>query len=136
MAGKATGWRGLSFPQKLIYSSAMVNLAVISFVWVKRQMKMADKEQREAEELAHSIAEVSAESWSANSKFRCFFAAQQYHMLNSSGPEEETSPEAQKMLEVLAQCREDLYKKMPVDSPAMRTKAPEMPASAPSLPTA
>lgn len=42
--------------------------------------------------LQATMAEVSAENWSANSRFRCFFAAQQYYLLNSSSPEEETVP--------------------------------------------
>ncbi|CAK8996755.1 unnamed protein product [Durusdinium trenchii] len=50
--------------------------------------RMADKEQKEVEELQATIAEVSADNWSANSRYRCFFAAQQYYLLNSSGPEE------------------------------------------------
>ncbi|CAK9033886.1 unnamed protein product [Durusdinium trenchii] len=120
MAGRARNWRSLSFSQKVIYTSAVVNTAVLSFVWVKRQMKMADKEQKEVEELQATIAEVSADNWSANSRYRCFFAAQQYYLLNSSGPEEETAPEAKKMLDVLAQCREELYLKIPKDTPASR----------------
>mmetsp|Transcript_55324 Transcript_55324/g.99630 ORF Transcript_55324/g.99630 Transcript_55324/m.99630 type:complete len:143 (-) Transcript_55324:13-441(-) len=119
MGSRSHGWKGLSFPQKLIYSSAMINVAVISFVWVKRQMKMADKEQKEMDEMAAMTKEFDAANWGANSRFRCFFAAQQYHMLNSAGPDEETGGEVQKMLEVLAQCREDLYRKIPKDTPAM-----------------
>mmetsp|Transcript_95988 Transcript_95988/g.117627 ORF Transcript_95988/g.117627 Transcript_95988/m.117627 type:complete len:131 (+) Transcript_95988:37-429(+) len=113
-------WKGLNVQQKAIYASAIFNFGVLSFVWVKRQMRMADKEQKEVEDLQATIAEVSADNWSANSKYRCFFAAQQYYLLNSSSPEEETSPEAQKMLDVLAQCREELYPKIPKDSPASR----------------
>eukprot|EP00931_Biecheleriopsis_adriatica_P001079 TRINITY_DN101289_c0_g1_i1.p1 TRINITY_DN101289_c0_g1~~TRINITY_DN101289_c0_g1_i1.p1 ORF type:complete len:138 (+),score=38.32 TRINITY_DN101289_c0_g1_i1:79-492(+) len=134
MSGPARtqGWKGLTFAQKLIYSSAMFNVAVIGFAWVKRQMKMADKEAKEVEELQASMAEVTAENWSANSRFRCYFAAQQYHVLNSSGPEEETSREVQKMLEILAQCREDLYRKIPKVTPAMQSlqNAPAMPVAA------
>ncbi|CAJ1348848.1 unnamed protein product [Effrenium voratum] len=120
MAGRARNWQQLTFPQKLVYTSAVLNFAVLSFVWVKRQMRMADKEQKEVEELQATMAEVSADNWSANSRFRCFFAAQQYYMLNSAGPEEETAPEAKKMLDVLAQCREDLYRKIPKETPASR----------------
>ena len=113
-------WKALNFPQKAIYASAIFNVSVLSFVWVKRQMRMADKEQKEVEELQATMAEVSADNWSANSKYRCFFAAQQYYLLNSSSPEEETVPEARKMLEVLTQCREELYPKIPKDTPASR----------------
>merc|ERR1719510_1006145 len=120
MASHTRNWQTLSFPQKLIYMSAVVNTAVLSFVWVKRQMKMADKEQKEVEELEAMIAQVSADNWNANSRYRCFFAAQQYYLLNSSGPEEETVPEAKKMLNVLTQCQEDLYQKIPKDTPASR----------------
>eukprot|EP00933_Yihiella_yeosuensis_P001650 TRINITY_DN102769_c0_g1_i1.p1 TRINITY_DN102769_c0_g1~~TRINITY_DN102769_c0_g1_i1.p1 ORF type:complete len:141 (+),score=37.56 TRINITY_DN102769_c0_g1_i1:87-509(+) len=114
------GWKGLSFPQKLIYSSAMVNLAVISFVWVKRQIKLAEKEKKEVEEMQTMANNVSAADWGATSEFRCFYAAQHYHILNSSGPEEETGKDVQKMLEVLALCREELYKKMPPETPSMK----------------
>ena len=90
MSTRVAGWKGLTLPQKLIYSSAVVNLGVLSFVWVKRQMKMADKEQKEVEELQATMAEISTETWSENSRYRCFFAAQQYYLLNANGPEEET----------------------------------------------
>mmetsp|Transcript_37596 Transcript_37596/g.70108 ORF Transcript_37596/g.70108 Transcript_37596/m.70108 type:complete len:131 (+) Transcript_37596:72-464(+) len=117
---RAQGWKGLTFPQKLIYSSSVVNLAVLSYVWVKRQMKMADKEQKEVEEMQESMAEVASEAWSSNSRYRCYFAAQQYYLINANGPEEETGPETQKLLDVLARCREELYKKIPKDTPASR----------------
>merc|ERR1719203_2653756 len=116
----AAGWGSLSFAQKLIYSSAIFNVSVVGFVWVKRQLKMADKEAKEVEGLQDLATEMDMGNWSEANRFRCFFAAQRYHMLGTSGPEEEKSPDVLKMLDVMAQCREELYRKLPVETPAMR----------------
>merc|ERR1719440_1289806 len=58
-------------------------------------------------------AEMDVGNWSESNRFKCFFAAQRYHMLGSTGPEEEKSEDVQKMLKVMAQCREELYDKLP-----------------------
>merc|ERR1712194_901782 len=114
------GWATLTWTQKMIYSSAILNVGVVGFVWVKRQMKMAEKEAKELEDVASINADMDMGSWSESNRFRCFFAAQRYHMLNTKAPEEETGSEVQKMLEVMAQCRKEIYRKLPVETPAMR----------------
>uniref|UniRef100_A0A6U8U6M7 Uncharacterized protein n=1 Tax=Zooxanthella nutricula TaxID=1333877 RepID=A0A6U8U6M7_9DINO len=120
MSSSKAGWRALSWTQKMIYSSAMLNVCVVGFVWLKRQLKMADKEARELQELQAFTAEMDMGNWSEGNRFRCFFAAQRYQMLGTQGPEEEKAPEVQKLLEVMAQCRAELYRKLPVETPAMR----------------
>lgn len=124
MAAKASGrsgFKNLSLSQKVIYVSVIINVGVCGFVWLKRQLKMSEKEAREMDEMKAMTEAIDATSLSDSSnKFRCFFAAQHYHMLGTSSPEEEKSPEIQKILEVLAQCREDLYRRMPDETPAMR----------------
>mmetsp|Transcript_130669 Transcript_130669/g.326045 ORF Transcript_130669/g.326045 Transcript_130669/m.326045 type:complete len:130 (-) Transcript_130669:32-421(-) len=122
MAGRvgASGWKSLSWTQKMVYSSAVVNGCVVGFVWLKRQFKMADKEAQEMKEMQSYTAEMDVGNWSESSRFRCFFAAQRYHMFGSKGPEDEKEPEVQKMLEVMEQCRQELYRKLPSETPAMR----------------
>eukprot|EP00444_Apocalathium_aciculiferum_P022572 CAMPEP_0183433740 /NCGR_PEP_ID=MMETSP0370-20130417/61584_1 /TAXON_ID=268820 /ORGANISM="Peridinium aciculiferum, Strain PAER-2" /LENGTH=163 /DNA_ID=CAMNT_0025620149 /DNA_START=56 /DNA_END=547 /DNA_ORIENTATION=+ len=114
------GWSNLSFAQKMIYSSALLNVCVIGFVWLKRQLKMSEKEAKEMEASKTFEADMDMGSWSESNQFRCFFAAQRYHMLGTASADEEKSPEVQKMLEVMAQCREELYRKLPIETPAMR----------------
>merc|ERR1712187_134520 len=111
-ASKAGGFAGLSFPQKLVYSSAVINVTVIGFVWLRRQFKMAHQELKEHEELRVLKGEMDEGEFGESNRFRCFFAAQRYNMMNTTGPEEETSQEVQVLLKVLAQCREDLYEKI------------------------
>mmetsp|Transcript_48985 Transcript_48985/g.98692 ORF Transcript_48985/g.98692 Transcript_48985/m.98692 type:complete len:125 (-) Transcript_48985:151-525(-) len=119
MSSKA-GFSSLSFTQKMIYTSAVFNVCVVGFVWLKRQLKMADKESKELEDMQVLTSSMDMGNWSESNRFKCFFAAQHYHMLGTSGPEEEKGPEVQKMLDVMAQCREELYRKVPAETPAMR----------------
>merc|ERR1712039_221338 len=109
-----SGFKNLTGTQKVIYVSA------VGFVWLKRQIKMSEKEFKEVEEMKAMTEAAPADLMENSSKFRCFFAAQQYHMLGSTSPEEEKAPEVQRMLEVLAQCKEDLYHKLPAETPCMR----------------
>eukprot|EP00929_Paragymnodinium_shiwhaense_P020394 TRINITY_DN13611_c0_g1_i1.p2 TRINITY_DN13611_c0_g1~~TRINITY_DN13611_c0_g1_i1.p2 ORF type:complete len:126 (-),score=46.60 TRINITY_DN13611_c0_g1_i1:156-533(-) len=114
-------FKGLNFSQKLVYSSAVINVCVVGFVWVRRQFKLAQQEAREKDDMQVLTAEMEMGNWSESNRFKCFFAAQRYRMQGTSGPEEEEKDDdVQKMLQVLAQCREDLYYKLPAQTPAMR----------------
>merc|ERR1719272_1576548 len=104
----------LSFTQKMIYGSALLNVCVIGFVWLKRQLKMADKEVREMEDMKQFEVDMDMGNWSESNRFRCFYATQRYHMSDTAGPQEEKSPEVLKILEVMHQCREELYRKLPI----------------------
>merc|ERR550532_2056460 len=104
----------------MIYASALLNVSIVGFVWLKRQLKMADKEAKEVEDMKVLTSEMDVGNWTDSNRFRCFFAAQRYHALDTRGPEEEKPAEVQKILEVLAQCRGELYTKLPAETPAMR----------------
>mmetsp|Transcript_55339 Transcript_55339/g.145704 ORF Transcript_55339/g.145704 Transcript_55339/m.145704 type:complete len:127 (-) Transcript_55339:225-605(-) len=119
MASKG-GWSSLPFAQKTVYASAILNVSVVGFVWVKRQLKMADREAQEVKEMEEIQMDMDMGKWSESNKFRCFYAAQQYRMMGTAAPEEEESPEVRKLLEVMAQCREELYRKLPAETPSMQ----------------
>eukprot|EP00405_Crypthecodinium_cohnii_P011719 CAMPEP_0206426354 /NCGR_PEP_ID=MMETSP0324_2-20121206/4327_1 /ASSEMBLY_ACC=CAM_ASM_000836 /TAXON_ID=2866 /ORGANISM="Crypthecodinium cohnii, Strain Seligo" /LENGTH=165 /DNA_ID=CAMNT_0053891291 /DNA_START=171 /DNA_END=668 /DNA_ORIENTATION=- len=119
-APRASGWKSLSFSQKTVYGGALLNILVVAFVWLKRQLKMADREAKELEETKSLESDMDMGNWNQDNKFRCFFAAQRYHMLAPETAEEELSPEVQKLVSVMSQCREELYRKLPDDLPAMR----------------
>eukprot|EP00747_Dinoflagellata_sp_TGD_P186379 gnl/TRDRNA2_/TRDRNA2_43375_c0_seq1.p2 gnl/TRDRNA2_/TRDRNA2_43375_c0~~gnl/TRDRNA2_/TRDRNA2_43375_c0_seq1.p2 ORF type:complete len:135 (+),score=34.32 gnl/TRDRNA2_/TRDRNA2_43375_c0_seq1:80-484(+) len=115
------GFKNLTLPQKLIYSSAVFNVSVVGFIWLKRQMKLADREEEERTALQELTAGMEGtEAWTETNKFRCFWAAQRYHQYGAAGPEEEKDPEVQKLLAVMSKCREDLYELIPTDTPATR----------------
>mmetsp|Transcript_87056 Transcript_87056/g.136286 ORF Transcript_87056/g.136286 Transcript_87056/m.136286 type:complete len:133 (+) Transcript_87056:87-485(+) len=119
MSGKF-GFKSLPFGHKLVYISAIVNVSVLGFVWVKRQIKMSQEELRQKEDMVVLTAEMDVGNWTESNRFKCFFAAQRYHMVGSTGPEDEKSPEVQRMLEVMHQCREGLYNYIPAETPSMR----------------
>ncbi|CAE7251600.1 unnamed protein product [Symbiodinium sp. CCMP2592] len=126
MSNRVAGWKPPAQTSPAIEDRKVAGLAVkrdaIACCLFARA-RMADKEQKEVEEMQATMAEIASESWSENSRYRCFFAAQQYYLLNANGPEEETGKGAQKLLDVLAQCREEVYKKIPKDTPASRPPA-------------
>mmetsp|Transcript_16300 Transcript_16300/g.35705 ORF Transcript_16300/g.35705 Transcript_16300/m.35705 type:complete len:124 (-) Transcript_16300:65-436(-) len=122
MSSTASGFRSLSIPHKLVYSSAVINITVVSLAWLKRQIKTAESEKKEVEDAESVLAEMDTGTWSETNRFRCFFAAQRYRMFGSQGPEDEQSAEIQKMLSVIKQCREDLYDLIPPETPAMTSR--------------
>merc|ERR1712062_741233 len=99
----------------------MCSGCMIAVIWLKRQLVMAEKETKEVENLNSMISDADMNTWGEEGNtYKCYFAVQRYHMLNTSSHEEEQSPEAKKMLEVMAQCREEIYKQLPAETPAMR----------------
>lgn len=101
----------------MVYSGAVINVTVIGIVWIQHQLKPFCKAVQEMEEVCTILRETGSGSWSDGSRFRCFFAAQLYQALNARRSDEETEAE---MFEVLQQCRGYMYRKLPIETPAVR----------------
>jgi len=104
----------------MVYGSAVLNVSILGFVWISRQMKMAEKEEQERQKMEASLGKLDDDRLLSSNKFRCFFAAQQYHMMLTETPTEANNPGFHKLLDVLAQCQQELYRGLPAETPAMR----------------
>mmetsp|Transcript_120026 Transcript_120026/g.208442 ORF Transcript_120026/g.208442 Transcript_120026/m.208442 type:complete len:135 (+) Transcript_120026:67-471(+) len=114
------GFKSLPFSHKMIYISAVANVSIVGFVWTKRQIKLGQQELKEEDQMKELHQEMSAGVWSSSNRFKCFFAAQRYHLLDTAGPAEEQSADCQQVLRILDQCRDDLHGMIPAETPAMR----------------
>eukprot|EP00746_Dinoflagellata_sp_MGD_P020745 gnl/MRDRNA2_/MRDRNA2_148361_c0_seq1.p1 gnl/MRDRNA2_/MRDRNA2_148361_c0~~gnl/MRDRNA2_/MRDRNA2_148361_c0_seq1.p1 ORF type:complete len:133 (-),score=30.15 gnl/MRDRNA2_/MRDRNA2_148361_c0_seq1:73-471(-) len=117
----ANRWKELPFHQKVVYGGAVFNVVVLSFTFVKRQFKLAEKEAETQKVRTAFEQEASGPSALETSQFRCFFAARRYRSMNTSGPQDEVEDEeVMKVLKVLDQCKEDVYTHLPPTTPSMR----------------
>eukprot|EP00403_Amphidinium_massartii_P012081 CAMPEP_0178424422 /NCGR_PEP_ID=MMETSP0689_2-20121128/28200_1 /TAXON_ID=160604 /ORGANISM="Amphidinium massartii, Strain CS-259" /LENGTH=107 /DNA_ID=CAMNT_0020046055 /DNA_START=8 /DNA_END=327 /DNA_ORIENTATION=+ len=102
-------WKNLSLSQKVVYSSAVVNVVAVGLVFVRRQFKLVEREQEEEKEYAETKAEIDSGDWSKTSKFRCYFAAGLYKEMSATPTFEEElkqhTPEVKKVLDILAECK-------------------------------
>mmetsp|Transcript_51245 Transcript_51245/g.94778 ORF Transcript_51245/g.94778 Transcript_51245/m.94778 type:complete len:139 (-) Transcript_51245:99-515(-) len=124
MSGGRGSWRNLSWGQKLVYSSAVVNVFAVGVVLIRRQFLAAEKEEQEKKEYEETRADIESGQWGENSQFKCYFAAGLYREMSATATFEEElrqhTPEVQKVLEILDKCKLEMLEMLPAETPAMR----------------
>mmetsp|Transcript_51147 Transcript_51147/g.115236 ORF Transcript_51147/g.115236 Transcript_51147/m.115236 type:complete len:137 (+) Transcript_51147:90-500(+) len=123
-AGGKGSWKNLSWSQKLVYSSAIVNVFAVGVVLIRRQFQAAEQEEREQKEYEQTQAELTSGEWGETSQFKCYFAAGLYREMSATATFEDElrqhTPEVQKVLEILDKCKAEIYEQLPAETPAMR----------------